>query len=113
MAAAPDAERTERTGGGHECLAHAVDDGGRRAFSKSLEQRLERATRAFGDAAHGAGRGVGDPAVELERGRLADDEEAEADALDPAGDGGVEADAVGAPIVVSRHGRGSGRAPGG
>src|SRR6185436_15791857 len=58
------------------------------------EEGVEGASRAFGHAANGTARGVRDPALEAEVGRLAQDEVAEPDALDSPDHGGIESHAA-------------------
>ena len=67
-----------------------VDDRGGRPGSKQLKKNVQAIARALGDAADGTVPRVRDPAVETEVHRLAQDEIAEADALDPPADGGIE-----------------------
>src|SRR5687767_692578 len=90
MVAAANAERTECAGRRHPHLAHALDDGCRRAGTQPVEKDVEPVTGTLGNTADRAVHRIRDPAVEPEVRRLAEDVIAEADALDPAPDSGIE-----------------------
>src|SRR6187401_1833436 len=83
-------EWAEPPGRRHPQLADVVDDRRGRSGAEELEQHVEAVARAFRDAPDRTVPGVRDPAVEAEVHRLAQDEIAEADALDPSPNGGVE-----------------------
>src|SRR5262249_61353536 len=82
----------EAPGGRHDRLVDPIHDRRGRAGAKSFEQRIERAPRTFRDTAHRTARGVRDPALEPEGGRLAQDVVAEPDALHAPDHGRVEPD---------------------
>ena len=83
-------EWTQRPGRRHPHLTDVVDDRRRWTGAEQLEQDVEPIAGTLGDAPDRTVPGVGDPAVEPQVHRLAQHEIAEADALDPSADGGIE-----------------------
>lgn len=84
VTAAPDPEASERARRGHPGLADAVDGCCRRPLPNSLEESGQSNARSLGDAMNRAIRVIGDPTLEFERRRFAQDEIAETDAVDEA-----------------------------